>query len=105
MTVYTAGRLDARNIGSSIGVDMGEGEFIFGTVTAIHRKQDKVLIYLADNEDPLELDRYVDVDVHLSPVGLHTLHSKNELERIRHLLTDLTAGTTATPHRSTLKAV
>lgn len=83
MTVYKAGRLDARNIGSSVGVYMGDAEYIFGTVAAIHRNSDNVLIYLTDNEDPLALDHHTDVDVHLSSAGLHTLHTKNEVERLR----------------------
>lgn len=81
--IYKAGRLDARNIGSSVGVYMGDAEYIFGTVAAIHRNTDNVLVYLTDNEDPLALDHGVDVDVHLSSAGLHTLHTKNEVERLR----------------------
>ena len=82
MTTYRAGRLDARNVGSSVGVDMGD-ERIFGTVTAIHRSAETVVIYLADNESPLELDHEDEVDVHLSSVALYALHTKNELERLR----------------------
>lgn len=90
MNAYPAARLDARNVGSTAGVDMGDGEKVFGTITAIHRTPENVLLFLADNEEPLELDHQDEVDIHLNGATLYALHTKNELERLREDLGALT---------------
>lgn len=96
MKTYSAGNLDARNVGDNADIHMG-GERVFGTITAIRRGATEVLIYLADNEEPLEVKHSKSVDIHLSTATLTQHRILGAIENLQDAVEALAAPKVATP--------
>ena len=87
MAFLTAGSLDTRNVGANVKIEL-EDRILFGTIVGLIRHKDEptVTIYLADDEDPVELPATARVDVHLHPYANYSAHAKNAIEEILDLL-------------------
>lgn len=83
MSDFTAGQLDTRNIGSSVGF-YADGYRIFGQLAKIVREPGESVtqIYLAHDDEVFDLPHATPVDVALQPAANFAMFSKNLLAEI-----------------------
>lgn len=83
MVSMNAGRLDHRNIGSTISLPTGKnGAIVSGAIALVIQRGAETDILLAHDEELITISKSAEVDIALPPVAAYTLGMKNAVEEL-----------------------
>lgn len=88
MAIYTATQLDSRNIGSVVKF-MSDGTRVHGILELMETSADTIELSLQGSDEVFLLGPTDKVDVILTSEAAFALFSKNALESVRDMLTEL----------------
>jgi len=85
--IYTADKLDSRNIGSVVKFQ-SEGMKVHGVLELMETNVKEIVLTLQGADEVYVLEPYDKVDVILTSEAAYALHAKNALEQMRDMLAE-----------------